>query len=169
MHVEDAERENSSNREIAQKPLIVYWVLAVLLVVVVFQTKVLWGEVISPLAIRVEEVKGFSALERSAILHEGYEFAAYVDFIRETIPPGARVILPPHATRHPLTNFGFADYFLMPRELHNCGNNEVEACILRMTGERSYIPVLSNFPPREIASQVKQFIPYQGELGVWAP
>jgi hypothetical protein len=166
---EDVKQENSNIRKATCESILVYLVAAVLIVVVVSQTMTLWDKVISPLAIRVIEIKEFSALERSAILHEGFEFADYINFIRETIPSGAKVILPPHSTRHSLTNFGFADYFLMPRELHNCGRNEIDECILRMTGDRSYIPVLSDFPPREIVAQVKQFIPYKGNFGVWAP
>lgn len=169
MHVEDVKRENSINRKVTCEHFIVYLVLAILIVAVVFQTMVLWDKVISPLAIQVEEVKEFSALERSAILHEGFGFAAYINFIRETIPPDGKVILPPHATRHSLTNFGFAAYFLMPRELHNCGNDEIEVCVLRMTGHNSYIPVFSDFPPSEIASQVKQLVPYRDDFGVWVP
>lgn len=169
MNLEDSKIGIPINRIIAQGPLFLYIVLSVLIVAVVIQVHLLWDKVLSPLAIRVEKIRGYSALERSAILHIGDEFVPYLNFLRDTIPPGGRVILPPHSTRHSFTNFGFAAYFLMPRELLNCGNDEVEACILRMTGHNSYIPVLSDFPPSEIASQVKRFVPFQDDLGVWVP
>ena len=147
-----------------------YWlILAALFVVSYLQIASLWDDFIQPFSSKIWDIRANSALERSAILHEDKQFAEYISFIQEVIPEDARVILPPHSSFHVLSNFGFADYFLMPRELHNCGSTEIEECVLRMTGERSYILTAGDFPPPQAAEQVKSFIPFEDDLGVWAP
>lgn len=143
--------------------------MVVTLVVGAYQLKSLWTGSIAPISKKVWELRAFTPLERSAIFHEDREFSDFMGFLREKIPVGAKVVLPPRNSPFVLTNFGFADYFLMPRELHNCGTTEIEACVLRMTGERSYIVAVGNFPPREIAEKVKKFIPFKDDLGVWVP
>jgi hypothetical protein len=143
--------------------------LAVFIVVSCLQMASLWNDFIQPFGAKIWDIRGNSAIERSAILHEDKQFAEFITFIREMIPEDARVILPPHSTFHVLSNFGFADYFLMPRELHNCGSTEIEGCVLRMTGARSYFFTAGDFPPPQAAGQVKTFIPFKDGLGVWAP
>jgi len=120
--------------------------------------------------LQVYENRTESALDRSAIFSEGREFADYMTFLRETIPEDAKVILPPREPVQSLANIGYMQYFLMPREIQNCGTDEVEACVLRMTGPTSYIITAWKFPPADLALQVKRFIPMPGgERGVYAP
>lgn len=106
---------------------------------------------------------------RSAILLEGWDFAEYIQFIRETVPEDAKLLFSPIKPVQPFSNLGLMQYFFMPRELHNCGSNEVEECILRMTGPTSYIITVWNFPPAETALRVKVFIPFKGDRGVYVP
>jgi hypothetical protein len=143
--------------------------LVVLFAACLIQLYLLWGSYLDRMLDKLSAIRGYNAVQRSAIIHEGFEFAGYMDFLSETIPLDAKVILPPHQPPQILDNFGFVEYFLMPRQLHNCGSDEVEACVLRMTGEDSYIIVAGSFPPAEVARQVKTFIPYKNGLGVYAP
>jgi hypothetical protein len=120
--------------------------------------------------LQVYENRAESALDRSAIFSEGHEFADYIAFLRETVPENAKVILPPREPVQSLANVGYMQYFLMPRDIQNCGTDEVEACVLRMTGPTSYIITAWKFPPADLALQVKRFIPMPGEeRGVYAP
>ena len=118
----------------------------------------------------IYQYRSKSALDRSALFSEGMGFAAYMEFIRKIVPEDAKVILPPREPVQALANIGYMQYFLMPRELHNCGIDEVEACVLRMTGENSFILSAWKFPPHDIALMVKRFIPFvDGEGGIYVP
>ncbi len=148
----------------------VYWVFQVLFVIVVIvQSRNLAYDYVIRKSKVVWDLKGFSAIERSAILAKGLEFAEYMSFLRETVPENAKVVMPPHEPVQPLSNRGFAEYFLMPRTIINCGSDEVRECVLRMTGEHSYIVTAWKFPPKDAAESVKKFIPFRNELGVYAP
>jgi hypothetical protein len=109
------------------------------------------------------------AWERAAVLQEGQVFAGYIAFLRSHIPKEARVILPPTRPQRPLAHIGFMQYYLFPRDIHNCGYDEVDDCILRVVGRNTFILGLPDFPPRELAELSKQFVPYQDDYGVFIP
>ena len=124
---------------------------------------------ILPSVMQLWAIKDQPAILRSAIILKGQDFTDYIDFVRQTVPEDAKVLLPPHTPVQVYSNMGLMEYFLMPRELHNCGVNEVEECVLRMTGPTSYIITAWKFPPRDIAVQVKEFVPFKDEKGIYAP
>ena len=144
-------------------------VLLVLGILVVIQTITLAESYILPTGKRVWSLRAQPSLVRAGILLEGRRFGEYLSFVRETVPEDGRVILPPHSNGGPFTYITLMQYFLFPRDIHNCGSNEVEECILRVTGENTYILALRNFPPRDIAAQVKRLVPFDEEIGVYAP
>jgi len=148
----------------------VRWVIQTLfLIVVIVQSWNLANDYVIRKSKAVWDLKGYSAIDRSAILSEGMEFAEYMAFLRDTVPENAKVVMPPHQPVQPLSNMGYVQYFLMPRTIINCGTNEVRECVLRMTGENSYIVTAWKFPPKDAAESVKTFIPFRNELGVYAP
>ena len=148
----------------------VYWMFqALFFIVVIVQSRNLVNDYVIRKSKAVWVLKGFSALERSAILSKGMEFAEYMSFLRETVPENAKVVMPPHQPLQTLSNMGFGEYFLMPRRIINCGSDETRECVLRMTGENSYIVTAGNFPPKDAAESVKKFIPFRNDLGVYAP
>ena len=51
-----------------------------------------------------------------------------MSFVRETTPDDARIILPPRLPRRTTAHVALMQYFLYPRDIHNCGLAEVEAC-----------------------------------------
>ena len=106
---------------------------------------------------------------RSAVLLEGREFAEFVGFIRQTVPSDARVILPPRLPLRPISHSGFMQYFLFPRDIHNCGISEVEACIRRVTGSKTYIVAVEGFPPADVQPSGKDFVEFDGTTGVYVP
>ena len=109
------------------------------------------------------------AWERVALWQGGEDFAGYISFLRDHIPEGARVIIPPWQTRIPFGHVGFMQYLLYPRDIHNCAIDEVDTCILRVTGVHTFILGLPWFPPRELAERSKRFILYRDDYGVFAP
>ena len=109
------------------------------------------------------------AWQRAAELQEDEDFAGFIAFLRQSIPEDARVILPPNKPERPLAHIGFMQYYLFPRDIHNCGVNEIDDCILRVTGRNTYILGLPDFPPRALAHQSQRFVGYHDDYGVFVP
>ena len=114
-------------------------------------------------------MRGLPAWERTALFQEDEDFAGFISFLRLQIPEDGRLILPPRRPERSLAHVGFMQYFLFPREIHTCGLNEVDDCILRVTGRKTYIISLPDFPPRDLAERSKRFVPYSGDYGVFVP
>ena len=147
-----------------------YWVTVLLLgFAVLFQGTIGVGRHVLPQLNQVRKLWALPAWERTAVLLEGKDFLDYLRFLHEVIPEDARVILPPRRPPSVFSNIYYAQYFLFPRDLHNCGVNEVEACVRRATGPNTYILALDNFPPRDLASEHRIYIPFDEEIGVFAP
>ena len=145
------------------------WILIGLMIVALLQAaQLIRGPLLERFA-QVAYVRSEPPRYRSAALLLGEDLAAYFEFVREVVPEDAKVLLPPHIPVQPMANFGLMEFFLMPRELHNCGADEVEACVLRFTGDSSYILTAWKFPPEDVAEQVKEFIPFGEERGVYSP
>lgn len=144
-------------------------VLLIVSLAVLFQANVVFNKHISPMMNRISNLSGESMMYRAAYLFHGVDFAEYIKFLRETVPEDARVLLPPREPVQPMANVGLMHFFLFPRELHNCGVHEVEACLLRMEGSDFYVVTAWKFPPQELANQVRRFIPLQGDEGVYGP
>ena len=136
---------------------------------VALQAEVSWSTYLRPMGATVWRLRALPAWERTAIILHGEEIAGYLGFLRETIPENARIILPPRMRGTLFEHIGMMQYFLGPRDIHNCGPNEIEACVQRATGENTYILALDYFPPRELASETRRFIGYNEEWGVFAP
>ena len=114
-------------------------------------------------------MRDYPAWERSATMLGGRDFAGYIRFLRDETPADARIILPPQIPVRPIAHVGLMQYFLFPRDIHNCGISEVEACVLRVSGPNTYILAVQGFPPKHLAELSKYIIQYEDELGVYAP
>jgi hypothetical protein len=144
--------------------------IVLLLILSVFQIYTSTDSYILPISRRILEMLGKPAWERAALILEDEKFAGHIKFLREVVPEDARVILPPVTLYTSYEHIGFMQYFLIPRDLHNCGHSETpEECVLRMDGASTYIVGLRKFPPREEALTLKKYIEYDGDLGVFAP
>ena len=148
----------------------VKYAAAILLgIALIVQTRSLITRYIQPVIRSAWAIRDLPAWKRSAHLLGGSHFAGYIDFVRANSPEDARIILPPRQPVRNVAHVGLMQYFLFPRDIHNCGTNEVEECVLRVTGSNTYILGLSDFPPRELAERSKVFVPYDDELGIFAP
>jgi hypothetical protein len=134
-----------------------------------FQLNAGWESYLRPSGAQAWSLRALPAWERTAIILLGGDEAGFLSFVRETVPVQARVILPPRSRGTPYEHVGMMQYFLNPRDIHNCGKNEVDECVSRATGESTYILALYYFPPRELARQTRRLISYDDNRGVFAP
>jgi hypothetical protein len=108
-----------------------------------------------------------SAPWRSASILFGDE---YIEFVKAIVPEDGLVIIPKEEQVWNFGNVGLMQYFLFPRQIADCPIADLEECILSLKGSNSYVlaPDLT-FPPREYADQVKRYIPFKGDRGLYVP
>ena len=153
-----------------KKALRLRYALALLIIsALAIQINTLVRSSILPTARSTWNMRLSPAWERSATILGGRNFADYVKFVRDHTPADARIILPPRIPVRPVAHVGLMQYFLFPRDIHNCGIREVEACVRRVTGPNTYILAVDGFPPTDLAELSKYLIQYEDELGVYAP
>ena len=144
-------------------------ILLVLVTVLVgYQAVVSWTDYIRPTAIGVWGLRDAEAWVRTGTILLGDRTTGHFGFLRESIPEDARVVLPPHSGGI-YDHIGLVQYFLVPRDIINCGPNEVEACVKRVAGKSTFILAVGNFPPRDVAEETKRFVEYDDDLGVYVP
>ncbi len=141
----------------------------ILVVALTFQARWLEGRWGGEAIGRVVDDLGTPAWKRAAEYLEGPRFGEYVEFVRSNTPPEARIVLPPRSPERAESNVGLMQFFLFPRDIHNCGVNEVEECVLRIGGPSTYIIALEDFPPRELAELNRRFIPFEDQVGLYGP
>ena len=111
-----------------------------------------------------------SAPWRSASILFGNDYAEYIEFVKSNVPEEGLVIIPKQDQVWNFGNVGLMQYFLYPRPIADCPMQSLEECILDLKGPNSYILAPdSTFPPREVADQVKRFIPFEGDRGLYVP
>ena len=149
------------------------WKLIVLVSIVLVQSYFLIDGYALLWTKRVWRLHGHPAQERSAVLAFGNKFFEYVEFLDANIPTDGKVIITRNWIGGPTGSTGIMMFFLMPREIDDCsGRKPIEECILNLTGLNSYILAVGDFPPDDVAHQVKDFIPFQPEFfyrGVYVP
>ena len=125
---------------------------------------------ILPLAKLVVQRHGVDAAERSALFFYGPEFSEFIIFIKENVPSEAIVIIPRLEQDELFGHEGIMEFFLFPRKIGNCPPDiSVEECILHQHASNKYILAVEGFPPRSTALQVKRWVPFNGEMGVYIP
>jgi hypothetical protein len=133
------------------------------------QASVSWSSYIRPTAEKAWDLKALPVWQRTATLMFDEDTAGFLGFLRDTVPEEARVVVPPRSEGSIYEEIGMMQYFLIPREIHNCGKDEVEACVRRATGESTYILAVHYFPPRDLARETRRQIHYDDNRGVFAP
>lgn len=143
-------------------------ILIALLVMVIFQLKyVIQKDYPIFQSLLMIEEQGW---ERSAVLARRSDFRDLVLFLKSNIPEDAPVLLPPGAWNKWYTHVGFMQYFLYPRTIHNCGVDEVPACISRMNPSNTFhIPRFYGFPPPELLDDSWEYIPQSPDFGLYIP
>ena len=146
-----------------------HFVLISLIIMVIFQLEYVIQHQAYPSFQRLLKIEE-QGLERSALLGRGSDFRDLVLFLRSNIPEDASILLPPGAWNQWYTHVGFMQYFLYPRTIHNCGKNEIPACIARMNPSNTfYIPRFYGFPPPELLDDSWEYIPQSPDFGLYIP
>jgi len=137
---------------------------------VISQLWILFGNNLPGLAQKIWDARAGSAVWRSASIHLGEDYANYIEFVKDNVPENALVIIPKEEQVWNFGNVGLMQYHLYPRKIADCPISTLEACILNLKGSNTYIlaPTLS-FPPREFADQVKRYVPFDQESGLYVP
>jgi hypothetical protein len=144
--------------------------IAVLILAVVAQIAVLWVQEIEPMGANIWSLRGRSAIERSAEIAFGSNFAGFMAFLQERIPDQALVVLPPMDQEPVFGNVALMQYFLFPREVVNCPSGEaLHGCVRSMRGGQSYLIAVGDFPPAEDVPREKTRIRYGESRGLYAP
>lgn len=125
---------------------------------------------ILPVAKLVVQRHRANAAERSALFFYGKKFSEFIIFIKENVPPEAIVIIPRFEQDELFGHDGIMEFFLFPRKVGNCPPNiPVEECILHQHESNKYILAVEGFPPRSTAVQVKQWVSFNEEWGIYIP
>jgi hypothetical protein len=94
----------------------------------------------------------------------------YIEFVKSIVPEDGLVMIPKEEQVWNFGNAGLMQYFLYPRQIADCPIESLEECILNLKGPNTYILAPdATFPPREVADQVKRFIPFEGDRGLYVP
>lgn len=141
---------------------------AFLVAVLLFQLGHLVARQITPSLKRVWDLRQMGPWERSS-LQQGGDIGYYVQFLNKHIPDDALVMIPPRIPQRPVAHIGFMQYYLFPREIHNCGVDEVPECIHRARGDRIYILSVEGFPPDDVSVERKSYIAFDQEKGLYVP
>lgn len=160
-----SQRIQNLSGKLPSKPFILRGFFAL---VVAYQLFTLTQNFIIPRLERVWDLRQMPYLQRSA-LQQGGDIGLYIRFLRDNIPEDALVMLPPRIPQRPVAHIGFMQYFLYPREIHNCGPNEVEACLQRSSHESIYVLGVEGFPPDGMDVPNKQFIRFDETKGLYIP
>lgn len=144
--------------------------ILILSLIVISQMMILISSVIPDLVQKIWQARTGSAKWRSASIHLGDDYANYIEFVKTNTPEDALVIIPKEDQVWNFGNVGLMQYHLYPRRIADCPIDSLDECILNLRGTDTYIlaPTLT-FPPRELADQVKRYLPYDQESGLYLP
>lgn len=119
---------------------------------------------------RVWRLRSEPAIERSALFGFGAEFADYARFIRDQVPEDATLAIPKEVQGGEWGHLGIVQYFMFPRRVVDCPAEEAEACVLRLTGESTYILAPNEeFPPRQAAERNRTYLAFDERRGLFVP
>lgn len=115
-------------------------------------------------------VGGLPAIERSVRIAFGDDFASFVGFLREGVPEDGRLAVPPMDLEPTFGDVGLVQYFLFPRQIVNCpSGDDLPACVRSLTGPRTCILRVGDFPAAEDVPSNKVYIRFDAERGLYCP
>jgi hypothetical protein len=127
------------------------WVInAALILAMIVQVYITVEEFILPLQTRIQTVSELSAIDRSAYLSFGDNFAESMKLLRSWIPQDAAVVVPPMEADEVYGNSALMAYFLYPRTIKHCkGDESFRKCFDRYAGEAKYFLSAPNYTLKE--------------------
>ena len=110
--------------------------------------------------------RNLDSFTRSADASYGGDFAAYISFLRLSIPDQATVLIPPDpASGYPINDLFLMQYFLFPRKIETCTSD----CDAHIIEPGTYILSQQGFPPSEMVPTSKRFVIISEPLGLYIP
>jgi len=123
-----------------------------------------------PMAVKVWELRGMSALERSARIALGDTYGGFIQFVRDEVPPDAKLVVPAMDVDATFGNVGLMKYLLDHLDIRDCGSGTDDSpCIRSLTGSQSYILRVGDFPQPEDVPLSKEYLPFSDDLGLYVP
>jgi hypothetical protein len=156
----------SSLREVIYQ----HWQWLFISVVVIVQLITIFNSDLIFTAKLIWYLREADAETRSGFIAFGRSFSEYIDFLNENIPEDALVVIPKESQGGVFGHVNMMQYYLFPRTIVDCPPEIAEECVLSMKGENSYILAPNAaFPPRSAADQIKEYIPFAENQGVYVP
>lgn len=110
--------------------------------------------------------RNLDAVIRSADASYGSELAAYISFLRDSIPEQEIVLIPSgQGTSAPLNDTYLMQYFLFPRQVKTC----LLDCAALIKEPGVYVIAQGDFPPLELVPPSKQRVNFIEALGLYVP
>ncbi len=141
----------------------------VLAVAVVLQVGLLTDDYALTSLKRIWRLRAMSAYERSAMFSFGEDFLRYMEFVTDTVPADATVVIPKEAQGGMFGHVGIMQFFLFPRRIVDCPLESVPGCLGLGKPNFYILSIDSRFPPRDISLEPKVFVSFEGDRGVLVP
>jgi hypothetical protein len=102
---------------------------------------------------------------RSADGSFGGDFAAYISFLRASMPDDATVVLPSGQAEYYLNDKSLMQYFLFPRNVVTCSLD----CAAQLADPATFVIAAGDFPAADQVPSSKRLVTLTGELGLYVP
>jgi hypothetical protein len=110
--------------------------------------------------------RNLDGFARSADASYGGDFAAYISFLRTSIPEQATVLIPPDpASRYAINDLFLMQYLLFPRQVETCPSD----CRAYIIEPGTFILTEKDFPPAILVPTSKQLVIFAKPLGLYMP
>jgi hypothetical protein len=142
-------------------------IVIVLIIAIILQSWISVAQYVLPLKADIRTVDDLSALERSAYLGFGDDFAKFMSFLRNGVPENGTVVVPPMSADELFGNSALMQYFLYPRMIKRCDNTEnFETCRERYSGTKIYMLSTSQYNPKSSLLDDASQIPFDETKGL---
>ena len=133
------------------------WII-LLVAAILGQTAFLLRDYVLPWGWRAKQVLDQPRLVRSADMSLGVQATRAIQFVNQSVPEEAVILLPPEGVPGRFALERSMQYFFFPRRLIECGSVENERCSQALASPEVYILATEDFPAQPIA-QGREFLP----------
>jgi len=145
-------------------------IAAVLVISIILQLAVVMEGYIGSWSPRIWALRNSPAWVRAGLLSPwvGEKPTRFFGFVRDGVPENA-ILMVPAKSKATAYRFNLMQFFLFPRELIVCHENQLKSCLLTGLGPDTYILAVEGFPPREFVAHKTRFLEFDGNFGIFEP